>query len=241
MWTLSAVVAIVFLQVVASQQYFPGSCPTPKVLPFTDAQRTTFTSSQWIEATKYKATLENGYDCITWDFHSQGTAGAMTAYVSLRSSYWHSYDWMQDSLTPNTKDVADYVYRCTNMPGTHLPLPGTYKYQLLAYNEDKTTPANSYAVAWSCAASGSGHEEILWILTKSRTYDDTVVQAAIKAVQDPKVGLDVYENALVQTGQNGCTNLDANTTNVFVPPKGESSLDKQELKKLLIERLNNNQ
>jgi len=239
MWTLKAVVAAVFLQVVASQQQFPGNCPTPTILPFNDAARTKFTSSKWFEQTKYYAYLEDGYDCVTWDFSSQGTAGAMDAYVSLRGAYSHYYDYMRDSLSPNTKDVADYTYRCTSKPVTHLPLPGTYKYQLLAFEENTATPAETYAVAWSCAPSTYGHVEILWILTKSRTYNDAVIQRAIAKVQGSTVGLQVNESYLVRTRQDGCTNVAANNTNVFVPPKAEASMDKQELKKLLITRHNN--
>jgi len=199
----------------------------------------TFTNGIWYEQKKYYATLEKGYDCVTWDFHAMGSGGAMSAYVSIRSAYWHSYDWMRDTLTPNTKDTADYIYQCTNMPVTHLPLPGTYKYQLLAYHEDATKPENSYAVAWSCAAgSGNSHDEILWILSRSRTYSETLINTAIAAVEDAKVGLDVYKSALIQTGQEGCTNGGSNATSVFGVPTSQASLDEQELRKLLVTRYN---
>merc|ERR1712168_419494 len=163
----------------------------------------------------------------------------MDAYVSLRGAYSHYYDYMRDTLSPNTKDVADYTYRCTSKPGSHLPLPGTYTYYLLAF--EGTTPADTYAVAWSCAPSSFGHVEILWILTKSRTYNDALIQQAIAKVQGSTVGLQVNESFLIRTRQDGCTNVAANNTNVFVPPKAEASMDKQELKKLLITRLNNPQ
>jgi len=240
MWTLPTAVAAVFLQVVVSQQVFPGDCPTPTVMDFKDAQRTTFTNGPWYEQKKYYAILEKGYDCVTWNFHSAGTAGAMTAHVSIRNSYIHTYDYMQDSLTPKTTDKADYIYRCTQIPVFHTPLSGSYSYQLLAYHEDAATPANSYAVAWSCELSGSGHEEILWILTRSRNYSDTVVKAAIAAVEATGVGLTVHDGSLVQTGQSGCTNLASNATNVFGSPKGEASVDKQELEKLITIGLNRN-
>jgi len=111
---------------------------------------------------------------------------------------------MEDSLTPTSDaKIANYTYACTSDPVTHLPLPGTYPYQILA------TDYTSYAVTWMCYQHGSdvdSHYEILWILTKHRNSMAALADkiAAISALAKLRPPLPAYQTYLGDVNQSGC-------------------------------------
>jgi len=120
----------------------------------------------------------------------------------MRNTFWKQDTYMKDTLTPKSDaKICDYDYVCTSMPVTHLPLPGTYPYQIILTDTFKT-----YVVAWSCQNSGDGHDEILWILTKERN-SAAAVSAKKTAVDKLKTitGFLVHESYLGDTNQSGCT------------------------------------
>merc|ERR1739838_486892 len=165
--------------------HFPGNCPDTPALENCDLPA--FTSSIWYEHSKYTAKLENGYDCIKWTF-APGS-GEVRARVDMRNTFWKQDTYMKDTLTPTSNaNICDYDYVCTSMPVTHLPLPGTYPYKIIATDNNKFAANNKFVVAWSCQNSGDGHDEILWILTKERNSAaavtaKTAALAALKALK----------------------------------------------------------
>jgi len=172
------------------QEHFWGACPTP-TLPATTATAAALAANPWYEQRRYYSWLEGHDRCVNWAYTASG--GGLVAVTSMTRHASTPITMESRLVYRGTPPYPRFYYSQTKLPGTHIPLPGTYDYRIVVYNAN-------YVVAWSCRQHWFSHEQMLWVMTKDKNPATSVVTSALDAVTT--AGLTVDNRRLMTVRQD---------------------------------------
>jgi len=179
---------------------FWGNCPAPTTVtlanPAVKLTGATGSAITWYEQRRYYSWLEGANTCVNWKFTADGTSTTKwNAVTNMRKHGVTSVDMSSSIEFKNSATrVANFWYTVTKLPGTQIPLPGQYNYQIIAVHDD-------YLVAWSCRQHWFHNEQMLWIMSSAQRAETSVITAAIDAATT--AGLTV-DNRRLETVLHHC-------------------------------------
>jgi len=163
------------------QEHFWGSCPTP-TLPATAVTSAALTANDWHEQRRYFSWLEGHNRCVNWKYTAAGNGFKMVTSMIKHASTPITME--SQIVYSGTSPYPKFYYTQTKLPGTNIPLPGTYDYRIIAIDTE-------HVVAWSCRQHWFSHEQMLWIMTKDKNPDTAKVTAAVDAATTAGLTVDL--------------------------------------------------
>jgi len=170
---------------------FWGNCPSPTLL--SPLNTTMLTGTLWHEQKRYYSWLEGGNTCVNWKYVTS-TASSLDATTTMKKWGTNTLTMMSGIEFKNSMTKrSDFWYTVKRLPGTTIPLPGVYNYQIISLT-------NEHLAAWSCRQEWFSHQQMLWIMTAAKHPATSVVTTALDAVRQK--GLTVDTGRLDDVMQN---------------------------------------